>query len=330
MTQLRQVVPVRPVGWDTIATPQPGLRSYTFSYFRPDKVSSAFQKAVRRALPEEAVQWALEMFWTGGAMRTNIWNRALVCAVEDVGPGDVAALPYVWQLYKQGRDNPLALATAVACLARAPHSRVNDWAVKVIPELATPAVADAVGTLEEMKTRLVAALTAHETGASLYYIKSLFYTTQKLGRKIDRTNNPQILIWVAFREVMGATNPYLRVVEEVGMTDTWRWHKKSRLLHIHLVHLWCNHRMPNAVPPPLALDETWTPVIARLQQHEGLVGIPDYALDKHTAEGKAAGRGIEHFIREGALLVGQPEEWLPLENHYLRLFCQLVGVTSPV
>ena len=33
--------------------------------------------------------------------------------------------------------------------------------------------------------------------------------------------------------------------------------------------------------------------------------IPDYALDMHTAEGRAKGRGIRHFYEEGAML--EPE-----------------------
>ncbi len=33
--------------------------------------------------------------------------------------------------------------------------------------------------------------------------------------------------------------------------------------------------------------------------------IPDYALDMHTAQGQAKGRGIRHFYEEGAKL--EPE-----------------------
>jgi len=48
--------------------------------------------------------------------------------------------------------------------------------------------------------------------------------------------------------------------------------------------------------------------------------IPDYALDMHTAEGRARGRGIRHFLSEGAQLAPEladrdrtyHERWLAL------------------
>jgi replication-associated recombination protein RarA len=36
--------------------------------------------------------------------------------------------------------------------------------------------------------------------------------------------------------------------------------------------------------------------------------IPDYALDMHTMKGKAMGRGLDHFRKEGAKLVPEPTE----------------------
>lgn len=36
--------------------------------------------------------------------------------------------------------------------------------------------------------------------------------------------------------------------------------------------------------------------------------IPDEALDKHTAEGRRLGRGLDHWINEGAKLAGDPPQ----------------------
>jgi hypothetical protein len=36
--------------------------------------------------------------------------------------------------------------------------------------------------------------------------------------------------------------------------------------------------------------------------------IPDYALDMHTMQGKAMGRGLDHFRKEGAKLIPEPTE----------------------
>lgn len=41
-------------------------------------------------------------------------------------------------------------------------------------------------------------------------------------------------------------------------------------------------------------------VVYAEQQYEGKrLEVPDFALDKHTAKGKAMGRGIDYFFTEG-------------------------------
>jgi replication-associated recombination protein RarA len=54
---------------------------------------------------------------------------------------------------------------------------------------------------------------------------------------------------------------------------------------------------------------------------EGFVPtIPDWALDQHTMRGKAMGRGLDHFRKEGARLVPPPTEPDPYENEAYRLW----------
>ena len=48
--------------------------------------------------------------------------------------------------------------------------------------------------------------------------------------------------------------------------------------------------------------------------------IPDYALDMHTLKGKAMGRGLDHFRREGAKLVPPPTGRDPYEDEAYRLW----------
>ena len=48
--------------------------------------------------------------------------------------------------------------------------------------------------------------------------------------------------------------------------------------------------------------------------------IPDYALDMHTMRGKAMGRGLDHFRKEGAKLVPPPTEPDPYEEKAYRLW----------
>ena len=48
--------------------------------------------------------------------------------------------------------------------------------------------------------------------------------------------------------------------------------------------------------------------------------IPDYALDMHTMKGKAMGRGLDHFRKEGAKLVPEPTADDPYEDEAYRLW----------
>jgi hypothetical protein len=48
--------------------------------------------------------------------------------------------------------------------------------------------------------------------------------------------------------------------------------------------------------------------------------IPDYALVTHTMKGKAMGRGLDHFRKEGAKLVPPPTEPDAYEHEAYRLW----------
>ena len=48
--------------------------------------------------------------------------------------------------------------------------------------------------------------------------------------------------------------------------------------------------------------------------------IPDYALDMHMMKGKAMGRGLDHFRKEGAKLVPEPTAPDPYIEEAYRLW----------
>lgn len=51
--------------------------------------------------------------------------------------------------------------------------------------------------------------------------------------------------------------------------------------------------------------------------------IPDYALDKHTTEGKKMGRGLKHFREVGAVLIPKPDKKDKYEDEAYRLWARL-------
>ena len=107
----------------------------TYSGFQSDEVKSAMQKAIRRGFLYDACQWALEMFRTGPTLRSNVWNRLIIIAVEDIGPADPLAMIKIYHLMKGGKENPLSLVTAVSILCKAKKSRINDNAVYFYPKV---------------------------------------------------------------------------------------------------------------------------------------------------------------------------------------------------
>jgi hypothetical protein len=48
--------------------------------------------------------------------------------------------------------------------------------------------------------------------------------------------------------------------------------------------------------------------------------IPDFALDIHTMKGKAMGRGLDHFRKEGAKLIPPPTADDPYEDEAYQLW----------
>lgn len=98
------------------------------------EVSSAFQKAVRRGLEEEALYWAVEMYFSN--YDEYLWKRIRIIASEDIGIADAYLHAPIHALYlsyneikkkRKGEGQPserLFLVQAVIMLVRAPKSRL--------------------------------------------------------------------------------------------------------------------------------------------------------------------------------------------------------------
>lgn len=66
------------------------------------------------------------------------------------------------------------------------------------------------------------------------------------------------------------------------------------LFSIHAVRYLCGCRKDRSS------DELANVLRHGTERGEAAPRIPDYALDMHTAQGQAMGRGLEHFFKEGA------------------------------
>jgi hypothetical protein len=71
---------------------------------------------------------------------------------------------------------------------------------------------------------------------------------------------------------------------------------ERRLFAVHAIRYLCGCQKDRSS------DEMVNWVMHAVATGKAKARIPDYALDMHTAEGQAQGRGMRHFLEEGAKL----------------------------
>ena len=76
--------------------------------------------------------------------------------------------------------------------------------------------------------------------------------------------------------------------------------RPERLFLVHAVLLLCRAKKSRLVD--------WTLIQNWNSHDESRLPIPEYAYDKHNAKGRAMGRGMEHFFKEGTLLENADEQ----------------------
>ena len=302
----------------------------TLNGFSFPECKSAMQKAVRRGRPDEAIQWVYQMFNTplkNTAAKTNTINRLLVCALEDIGPAQpwailatIATLQPVWSNEDPGAAHMAALKCA-AFLASPTlqRTRAADLLCCVSTKLITPTVgpkfADITikekygGDLEVVKDRLVDAIKAKNIEQMVYLSDLLFFTTIKVdGKARNRRTKGHYLVMEAYKEAI-PDNMYIETVTSLHVRLT----KSSRLIYSNIALLHLNNKFPEGNWPSyltkegssglfhLSFDEMVIATLNSVQTDAGTkYGIPEYALDKHTAIGsKTLKRGLKHFLKEG-------------------------------
>lgn len=320
----RDTFPVVAPDWDprnsAVGSPF-GSKSYLGLPFS-DSVSTV-QKAVRRCLRKEAQQWAADLYFSGTkGLRTNTANRLRVMAVEDVAVADPMLVLIVDACIAAEKHAPHCLWYVIAAdmLARAKKTRVSDWMTgstfhiqgKIMGEPSDLCKILDEGIREKNREKMWWAADALFQWKKLDVIK-MFYT------------HP------AFHG-----NEYVRQLGEIGLSDNWYADGKHRLILTQITLLWCENQMPNQLPASVGTEpvlweeikrrgvdikeclETIDAVLRR--DYTKLLGIPDYAYDKHTSKGKKMGRGLAHFIYESSLLDNESEFWAKLSKYFLDTF----------
>lgn len=263
------------------------------------------QKCIRRAMAEDAVFWALELY---ARFHEYVPTRLRVIACEDIGLADLflvnqvmtqmAALP---DAAASREEKAGLIATIVYNMAMAKKSReTDDFGHHVRREMRLgqiPRLTDGM-TWTEIVEMLEANIDAGNEKTVLAIC-------------VESLNGFANLLWAALMDLAlrRLSDPVtLGIVFGVQTLVRDLLKRKGSYECVPLsmvVLLLCRTEVS-----PVAGD------IGRLAQFQVLNGhlrpIPDFARDKHTSSGRAMGRDIKQFNDEGTLLVneGYPSRYI--------------------
>ena len=113
--------------------------SQTRNGFAADEIISSLQKAIRRAMEEQACQYAYELQVSGPIFLEKLWRRLLTISVEDIGFGNLNAAVYVNTMnemrknfpYDDG-DQPMYFIHAIRILCSSNKDRSSDFLKNII------------------------------------------------------------------------------------------------------------------------------------------------------------------------------------------------------
>jgi len=193
----RDDVPRVGESWDPEKYQPTGRKKFSYSKFHIDEVCNALQTSIRRNIPEESIQWVLELARTDDRIKKSCWKKLLTSALEDIGPSSPRAVLNVWNLYKKSinknYDEMEALASAAEMLSMEPKSRLNINAYEYTCRFYGKdriVVTPAETLLENLKRNLVekncykAIIDCHE----------LFQTKEKVSNKLAYRQAWKVLI----------------------------------------------------------------------------------------------------------------------------------------
>ncbi len=338
----RSKLPLIPKNWTTDSNKTKSLRVKTYSYFNYDEVSSALQKAVRRGFEDEALQWSIEMFFTNSKIsntNTNLWNRLLTIAVEDIGPSNSNLVIQIYNLLKTNKNDKLAIASIAVELAKNKKCRMNDWPICVKNnhfEEFENEIKYWKGDEEErrdeeepdylifskkpkyilydLKNELKVALINKDSLKSTRIINVIASCNYKA---IGKCRNPIIVIWEAFFEINN--NIFVKTIYELFKSSNWKFKDKGFILINHVCH--CIIYNLTTIPiTDLQIDSSLDDKIEKIIKRENLLGVPEYAQDIHTMVGRCKGKDINDFINEGSICNNEDEQFIKINNKYLTNF----------
>nr|QBK93090.1 MAG: uncharacterized protein LCPAC403_02240 [Pithovirus LCPAC403] len=307
------------------------LHGFDFS-----EASSSLQKAIRRGHWKDALQWAVEMFHVPIQGKSNLFNRLYTISVEDVGIADPKQFYDVNELHKlylEDKDNPIYAVTAAVSLAKAMKTRASDWSCHVFRH----SQSDVKNyDPEKLINGLVKNFFDNKKGEILRYTSMLMGTSEEVKMKGIRYTIPIKIAITLIRKKIELTSDKQNYMNDVldRAIDKIKSPSKNMkkpcrggeglLFFIYFANLHTFH-VEYGYNDEVTADKTLLPLIEDVKNGE-ILGVPDYALDKHTRRGKKMRRGLKHFIEVSSKLNNEDPKWVKYSSFCLEKCKERMGV----
>lgn len=290
---VRSLDPVR----DNYMPIDPKLIRYgdrTFNGFQFDQVLSSVQKSIRRGFFGDAFQFGLELYRSGDLYRKILWNRLFVISVEDIGPANPLIVVELYALRKI--DTPLSLITAIYLFCKSEKSRLNDNAICAF-----------FRDIEEYRNK------------EKLFIEAIQYKNIYKCFTVLPEVSGKDLLWSQV-----VSNMYTALLKTLWSTKSMKGSGGSKLVEAHIIHLHCMNMIPTDEEYLVAIntkpiEDLQVFLTAFMSDNFNLMNIPDYAIDKHTIEGKKRGRSYKHFFEVGAQLYNESRQLKPMSEAYFMI-----------
>lgn len=312
------------MNWDAECSMQRSMFASpkTWSMFDYDIASSAFQKCVRRSIWPDAFQWALEMFYTGTFGKKNTWNRVLNASVEDIGISDPALFRFIYEKLYNGDEIHLGVAVYLLCTSK--KCRLNDWLVSVSNYSVYEKKKYYVNPAElvELRNKLFCC----DRISSILILDKIYFSDKKMSPAKD--------IFKLFRNMRPDATELVDICETIEKESTWRYNAKTRLLFAHIINILYHNVLDKSmynideyISRYITHVEEFKKIITDVKERKHKLDVKDFYLDKHTKRGRSMGRGIEHFIYEGGILIPEDDRYSRDSKEFEEMVKQIRGVS---
>lgn len=193
-------------------TLDPWARTKTRNGYAADEVVSSLQKLIRRNQPEEACEFAYELYITSPQAEAKMWSRLLTISVEDIGMGDPNAAGIINDLHNMSQkfmygepDRSLFMIHAIRYLCACEKDRSSDLLKNIVTKNF------AMGKLPEVPEFAIDkhTLRGQQLGKdSSHFLEEASYVTpekkvdnnyKEIYREIIREYDPENLVNSAFK-----------------------------------------------------------------------------------------------------------------------------------